>query len=283
MKSLILSICLLFVCTSSAFAETNNPLEQLSAGDFATVEQAFSSLQTQFEQGEASEYELLDAYKVFYQQEDKYSAQFADWIKHYPKSSSAYLARGVYYRKLGEFRRGTKYVGHVPDEALQYMQKMHQLAKNDLNTSLQLNPKSYLSVLHLLNIAQFEADNLAASKYLALANKIYPENFMVRARYLIHLTPKLGGSYELMEKFIDECRVQGVPKEQIDLFNAIKFDDLGNVAEEQGQLNQAIPVYVYALSLGQSAGMRFRQDYLPHAPHICTQPPHDSMAYCQEH
>lgn len=272
--------CLLVISIQPALAQFVSPLEQLKANKVAVVEHQFSTLQARFEKGDASEYDLLDAYKSFYQREDLYRPQLDNWIKSYPKSSSAYLARGVYYRKLGEFRRGTKHISQVPKENIVYMNQMFEIAKNDLNASLDLNPKSYLAILHLLNIAQFQGDKRAADKYLSLGNAVLPSNFIVRARYLIQLAPKWGGSYGLMEQFIDECRTQKLTQDKIDLLIAIMSDDRGTTAEGRGNREQAHAEYKKALILSRAAGQRFRQDYLRRSSRICREPEHRGNEYC---
>jgi tetratricopeptide (TPR) repeat protein len=161
------------------------------------------------------------------------------------------------------------------------MEQMFELSKRDLETSLRLNPKSYLAILNLLNIAQFEGADRVADKYLALGNAVLPSNFIVRARYLIHLTPKWGGSYRRMEKFIDECESQGLAQDKIDLLNAIKIDDQGTAAEERGNIEQARAEFKKALILSRSAGQRFRQDYLSSSSRICAEPEHRSKEYCR--
>jgi tetratricopeptide (TPR) repeat protein len=258
----------------------SDAVTQLCSGNIENVERRFSGLQSDFEKGKVTEYELFDAYKAFYQQEDRYRPQFDSWIKAYPSSASAYLARGTYYRKLGDFRRGTQYVPEVPNEDLNYMEQMHALATRDLETSVRLNPKSYLAILQLLNIAQFDGDEAAARRYLNVGNEILPSNFMVRARYLITLTPKWGGSYEQMDKFIAECKSQGVPQGKLDLFNAIKFDDQGRVAEEDRNHDDARGLYEKALGLSVAGGPRFRRDYLKQAIRLCRESGYSDRPYC---
>lgn len=266
--------------THSLHAQTSRPLEQLRSNNIAKVEAEYSALQKRFEIGAASEYDLLDAYKAFYQRQDQYRAELGNWIKSYPNSASAYLARGVYYRKLGEFTRGTNYISQVPQENISYMEHMFLLSKQDLSTSLRLNLRSYLTILHLLNIAQFEVDDRAADKYLALGNAVLPSNFLLRARYLIHLAPKWGGSHQKMEQFIEQCRAQGLSQDKIDMLSAIKADDQGTVAEERGNTGQARTEFKKALLLARSSGKRFRQDYLSSSTRICGEPEHRGKDYC---
>ena len=281
MNKLIGLLCVIACSVPSTFAQSVNALDQLKAGDFKLVEDSFSALQSEFEQGLKTEYDLFDAYKVFYQRDDVFRPQLNQWIERYPKSSSAYLARGIYFRKLGEFRRGSDYVDKVKNENMEYMEEMFELAKKDLRTSLRIDQKSYLAVLHLLNIAQFEGDDRAAREYLVLGSTAYPGNFLVRARYLIHLTPKWGGSYTAMDTFIESCRSQGMPPDKINLLSAIKFDDQGHSAQEQGQTEQARSAYANALALSRSSGPRFRQDYLQYSLQICREPQNSSKEYCR--
>ena len=261
-------------------AQSSNAIPNLKAKNFAVVEKEFSELQQRFERGAASEYELLDAYKAFYLREDAYRAELDGWIKSYPNSSSAYLARGVYFRKLGEFRRGGAYISKVPQENLSYMEKMYALAKQDLSQSLKLNPRSYLAVLHLLNIAQFQGDDVAAARYLSVGNEIFPTNFIVRARYLIHLTPRWGGSYREMEEFVNKCRAEGVPQDKINMFLAIISEDKGDIAKQQGKIPLAQAEYKKALVYSQKAGSRFRQDYLIKSLSLCQSQEHRTREYC---
>lgn len=281
MRFLLRSPCLLAVFAQLAFAQTGDILEQLRSGHFRSVETRFSTVQTDFEKGRVTEFDLLDAYKVFYRKDDNLRTELNAWVTAYPESSSAYLARGAYFRKLGEFKRGTNYISQTPAEDVRYMTQMFDLAKKDLGMALQLNPKSYLAALHLLNIAQFEGDDDAANTYLRLGNSLLPSNFLVRARYLIHLTPRWGGSYPRMDHFISQCLTDGLNTSRIDLLRAIELDDQGRVLHENGDWEKARPKYLDALRLSISGGSRFRRDYLSASMKVCSDPQHGSKEYCQ--
>jgi tetratricopeptide (TPR) repeat protein len=238
-------------------------------------------VQSEFEKGRITEFTLLDLYKVFYQRQDNLRAELNAWVKAYPKSSSAYLARGVYFRKLGEFKRGTNYISQVPPESIQYMAQMFTLAKRDLETALRLNPRSYLAVVHLLNIAQFEGDDDASDRYLQLGNALQPSNLLVRARYLIHLTPRWGGSYASMDQFIDESRAAGLAANQVDLLRAILLNDQGSALLSKGDWQQARRKYEGALQLSMAGGPRFRRDYLNESMQVCSDTQLAAKEYCQ--
>jgi tetratricopeptide (TPR) repeat protein len=280
MRKFVVLLCIAAGFSHSVFAQSNNPLDQLKAGDFKSLEGRYSVLQSQFERGVASEYDLLDAYKVFYLRDNVLEPQLNEWVERF-KSSSAHLARGIYFRKRGEFARGTDYISRVPDEDVQFMEQMFELAKKDLKTSLRLNAKSYLAIVHLINIAQFQGDDRAARECLALGNATLPNNFLIRARYLIHLAPKWGGSYKMMDKFIETSRSEGLPPEKIQMLTAIELDDQGHSAREQGQSELARSTYAKALTLAIPAGSRFRRDYLQYSLQICAEPQTGTAIYCR--
>lgn len=283
LRRLSLIILAAFMSLTQTFcAKKVDIYDALEAGNYRVLQTTYSRLQSEFNEGDLSEYKLLVAYKLFYQRQDIFRKQLNGWIVHYPDSSVAYLARGIYYRKLGEFRRGTKYINQVPQKNIIYMEQMFQLAKKDLNKSLKLDPDSYLAVLHLLNIAQFEDNDSAARHYLIMGDRIFPENILMRARYLIHLTPRWGGSYSKMENFIKGERQYGLSRDNEKLLIAIELDDQGEEAQEAGDQSRAIAKYVKALTLTESAANWARHHYLQYSLQLCHLLQYHSKTYCQK-
>jgi len=263
------------------FEKLDNTMDLLTSGNFAEVEDYYSKRQKEFESGALTEYDIREAYGVFHQKQDVYRAQLDGWIKAYPQSPSAYLARGIYYRVLGNLRRGEGAISELSPEDLEFVEQMWALGKEDLETSLRLNPRGYWAMLQLLNIAQEVGDTDAAQKYLRLGNAELPSNLMLRARYMLSITSRWGGSSEIMQKFIDESRDEGVPASTIDLLTAIKLDDEGFVLEQQGRLTSAEETYEKALQLSMSSGAKFRDTYLGYASELCKKAEYTRKPYCQ--
>lgn len=266
---------------ASAPAQTKSPLALLAEGQIAAVETSYSDLQRRFEAGKASEMDLLDAYMAFYQREDRYTPQLNAWIAAYPKSASAYAARGVYFRRLGDARRGGDYIDKVPPENLRYMEQMHALAIKDLTAALAANPKSYIAALHLLNIAVFAGDDLKAFRYLNVGNEILPTNLLIRARYLISLTPKWGGSWKEMEVFIGQQKANGASADRVEQLRSIMANEMGRVAQEAGEEAASRQAYTRALELSKSGGAWFRNYYLKASLQMCRDPNQSSKEYCR--
>lgn len=177
------------MCSASSI----NIRESIRAMKFADAEANLQATEAAFQQGSLSEYDFLEVYKVFYEHDDVLANEMATWVGDRPSSYIAYLARGTYRRKLGEFRRGGAYINMVPAENVRYMQQQFELAKSDLRKALSLKQNAFLALLNLMNIAMYEDDGQSANQFLSTANKAYPNNLLIRARYLVHLEPRWGG------------------------------------------------------------------------------------------
>lgn len=265
----ILAMVFLF-WASVCSAEELDVQKALRAKQFDTIEKVLRMKEAGFEQGKLNEYDLVDAFKPFYQQEDVFSNEMTEWTKQRPNSYVAHLARGTYYRKLGEFRRGTRYMRETPAANVRFMQEQFEIAKKDLYKALDLNPRSYLAILNLLNITLRQGDYEQADELLRRGNKLYPRNILMRGRYMVHLQPRWGGSYEAMDAFVRKSRVDGVPDTDLNLLVAIKLEDIGFTSEEHGDFDSARKNYLKALALSSDTDRRFVPVHILHAADWCS-------------
>ena len=256
---MLLSLLLVLSQASAAITDGGrfDALAELQAEHYSNLEAHFASVQSDFVRGAMSENELIDAYTVFYAQDANRNVKFDKWVQRYPKSYYAHLALGIYDEKLAEFLRGHKYVSQTPNSQLAAMQAPQEAASKELTLSLELNRHPYLSVLHLLNIANWRGDDEAADQYLAMGNRLFPQNMRIRIRYLIHLEPRWGGSYPAMEAFIARTKAEGADKKIVSGLEAIKYQEMGCKAWDAGDLTTAREQFQQALALGGIAGADF--------------------------
>ncbi len=256
--------CLLLsaILLPSAQAGGIDVIAKLRAHEFSELERHYEDVESRFERRGLSERDLLAAYYPFYRKEDTLSADFSAWIEQRPSSSLARLSRGIYLRKLGEFRRGQGYAHQTRAADLEYMTQMHARANEDLIAALRQRPDSYITVLHLLNIAQFSMDRQAARAYLDAANRLVPDNLFARARYLISLAPRWNGSHDQMDAFVEETKTGGVTEQLGRWLEAIVSDNRADVAFYQGDDAGAAAYAADALRLSADAGEQFRSDFL---------------------
>lgn len=269
MTRLIAMFAVLGLAVASPARAAFDLLASLQARDFATLERELGAVETRFEKGALDEYALLDAFRPLYMREDRVSADLDAWVQAYPKSYVALLARGTYYRKLGELNRGTGYAASVPDGALSYMDSAFARAEKDLVASLPLTPKPYLAVLNLMNIARYRSNLEAADTYLNQGNALLAGNMLLRGRYQDLLKPRWGGSYERMQAFVDRSRKEGIGDANVGLLRAMIVDDQALVQEESGDMPGAMQRFAEAVRLAQGASLRLQQDYIGNAVRAC--------------
>lgn len=237
--------------------------------DFDALEAHFGSIEAKFEGGELSEFDLLDAYKPFYSRDDVYSSEMLAWTEAHPDSYAAHVARGTYYRKLGEFKRGTTFSAAVPESTAQAVVRALALAEGELTSALALSSRPHMAVLGLLNIARYRNDEAAADHYLSEARRILPGNILARARYLDHLRPRWGGSYEQMSAFVQRCRSEGLAEDQLVVLAAMIENDKGLVAQTRGDLPAAAQHFRASLLAIESAHPQLRSTYFWHSLQAC--------------
>jgi tetratricopeptide (TPR) repeat protein len=267
----LLSIALFVATLASASASAQDLVADLRAHRFDAVERPLQAAEDAFVANRLSEYDLLDAYKAFYVAQDVLSDDMAAWERERPNSWIARVASGTYHRKLGEIRRGQGYIQDVPPDDQQYMLRQFGLAQSELKRALQMNPHSYLAMLNLVNVAQFVSDDKLADRMLVLGNQSWPANLLIRARYLVHLAPRWGGSLRAIDAFIADTRTAHAPADVVRLLEAVGDTERGFVYETQGQPDRALEAYRRTVVAASRGGVdpRFARTYLLYALRHC--------------
>lgn len=224
-------------------------VKMLRSGQFVQLDQRYNKFQDQYGQGTFNDRELTLKYQAFYDTSPENEAFLNQWIAKNPTSYPARLARGIYLRKLGEEARGAKFVKDTPRENIIKLHQYLERANNDLLDSLKLSRKPIVTLLHLINSSMMRGEKQESVVWLNYANRIDPNNYGIRRRYLLTLTPRWGGSYEQMWAFLKVCRDQQTSPEYLRIFEANIYLDQAKSFAEQDQREQALPLYRKALSL----------------------------------
>lgn len=233
--------------------------------DFVALEKHFRSIDEGFANGRIPEFELVEYYKPFYFSKDELADELKAWTVAFPNSYPAYVARGTYYRKLGEFSRGEDF--KPADESA--MEQDFAIAEVDLERARWLSEKPYLAALGLLNIARYRNDEDAAYGALQLGNLALPTNILLRARYQDHLKPRWGGTYAKMREFTYICKVEGLAEKDLGLLSAMVDDDRASIAEGQNDVDEAVMHYSAALAKARDADPRAIAQYLDRSLEAC--------------
>jgi tetratricopeptide (TPR) repeat protein len=283
MKAIVAIVIFLFssIIPMDSFAQKGTQLLRLlEMGDFNHLEFATKQIQSEFENGSLSEIELRNTYRPFYNLTPETLAKVQEWERKFPTSYAAHLIRGTYYKKKGMKARGTKYISETPQENIRMMHEYYKIARTELNASLELTEKPFLSVFHLLTISMDEGSKETSLALLMSANKMLPNNTLVRNRFMISLEPRWGGSYEEMNNFIAKSQEEGLNAAGLMQLKAIMYDDMGFTAKEAGDKRSAIEYFSKALELADRVGGEFRKDFLSHSNYYTCREP-SLKKYCQ--
>jgi hypothetical protein len=254
--------------------------EDLRAHRFEVIEQQFEAVEADFQAGRVSEFDLLDAWKAFYPgpgREDM-GRGLGAWMRERPNSWIAKVAFGTFWRKRGEASRGQGPAPGVPAQDFRDMTQQLDLAKPELWRALETNPRSWVAMLNLMNIAQFESDDALADKVLALSEKAYPRNLVIRARYLIHVSPRWGGSMDDMDRFISKVHGQFGLADVAGWLDAARCDQQGSAEESEGRLDRALTTYQRCMVLARGADPRYISSYVLYAARHCDGAPDGRVA-----
>jgi hypothetical protein len=80
------------------------------------------------------------------------------------------------------------------------MRQYHEIGVTELEKSLKLTEKPFLSVFHLLDISKSGGSKRQSRGLLFAANKMLPGNTLARNRFMTTLTPLWGRSFEEMNQ-----------------------------------------------------------------------------------
>lgn len=241
------------ICASLSYGQADSGfLGLLRQGDFNRLESETTALQQRFAAGHETEFGLRQAYRPLYALTEQDLSKLDDWQKAYPKSYAVRLVRGTYYKRAGFSARGGEFASRTPAEKFAAMKKLHARAVPELEASLSLTEKPYLSVFHLLDLSDGNRD--LQKSLMDSGTRMLPSNRLIRGRYMHSLTPRWGGSYDEMREFLSYARRTGATKIGLMELEGILYDDMGDTAINQGDQDSAIRSFRKALELNDKVG-----------------------------
>jgi hypothetical protein len=275
------SLLLVAASTTSHANQDNTLVLALYDKDFVRAEKYLDDLTARFEKRTLAEFDYTAAYAELGFHRPELIRYLNAWVEQRPNSVQALLSRGRFYKRLADQKRGNKRFADVPKADIEEMRRLHGLAYTDLTAVLKLKPDAYYALVQLLNITQDHGAKAEARRMIDEANRIFPQNFVARARYLLQLTPRWGGSYPEMEQFIAESKSTGASPRQVRWLTAIMKDDQANWATRDDSEKKR-KLYMEALQLFSDAPRDVARRYLMWAPgQICWQRAHKTARYCR--
>ena len=130
------------------------------------------------------------------------------WIDQRPQSFFAQLSTGIFYFNHAAYARGYKFISETSPAQLAEMNKIDEKAVGYLQKAMQLDPHSALPQGVLLGIAarEDEAAGKNAAQWLQAANQADPKNLAARIKAVNFLSPRWGGSFELLDQMVEQAK-----------------------------------------------------------------------------
>lgn len=246
---------------ASVLAEAGPALDvstKLAAEKYAELEKDFAPVLNAYLAGSATEDNLAPKFAAP-AGTPGLESRLDGWVKAYPASYSARLSRGL-YRVADAWRsRGDKFSDRTTDAQLKGFTDGLNQAAADLNASIKLYAKPVWSYTALIQISRgLGGKRDDARQLLDKVLTIDPQAYGPRMEYQIMLTPKWGGSVDLMEGFARECRQSAMSKQNKDRIEAWHHAYLGEDALMERDYRRASDEYLKAYDAGHEPRRLFQ-------------------------
>jgi len=241
---------------SEAVSRDPEVLAMLDRGDYAGLDKKLGSLQKRFEAGQLDELSLKAIYQPFTLLTPAQEVALQAWAKARPASYTAHLALGYHYKVLAWKARGDDFTADTPRQNFVKMYRWLELSNRELQLSMKLTPKPYMTVYHLQDIASLVGNKQASDQLVAAGTLMLPHARLVRERYLRSLMPRWGGSYEQMREFIDMSRKDGADPACVEQMEISLDGQMASHAWREKNYAEANRLYLIVLDRASQLGLK---------------------------
>ncbi len=221
----------------------------LRAAHFEQLERKTSSLDVAYLKDSKALRAYDDAMRAFQTTDETVAARLNEWVKRFPDSYGARLARSNYFIERGWQVRGKKYVDQTPPENITAMNAWFDKALADLRKARSLSKKPMLSYLYEMQIVMARGSDNENRALLRQATALDPGEVMVYRAYMLSLRPQWGGSIEQMNAFLDEARRAPLEKEDLRYLEAKIWRARARQSKLDKDYRAAIEHYTRAIAL----------------------------------
>jgi Zn-dependent protease with chaperone function/TPR repeat protein len=180
----------------------------LARRDFDALDRLLALHQQAFEHDPSASRPLESAYPAFRLLPDDQEAVLSEWIERMPASYAARVARGNYYLWRGLEARGSAFSANTPPERMSAMRRDLDKARADLEASIPLAQKPFMSHFSLMTIARYLGARERGERHYREAVKLGPQSIALRLDRMSSLEPRWGGNLADMEAFAVESSAQ---------------------------------------------------------------------------
>lgn len=228
--------------------------------DYVELERTLGGYQRDFEKDPKGSRRVENVFRVFGKIPRGAEQTLDEWVQKDPSSYVAALARGSFYLSQGIEARGTGFVGDTSAESIEAMRAYFRKASADLERSLGLSAKPYLSRRGLMTIALYAGNSDSEKIQYEEAAKLAPASVETRLAYMRSLEPRWGGSYAAMQAFVAASRAALDPRE-LDRLAARIPAYHGFEADQAKDFRKAVEYFDEAITLSDDADTLCQRSY----------------------
>jgi TPR repeat protein len=255
---LVLVFIAIIFFQSTEATEVVSPAQKISneAINKALAEKKISDLENlmqnhmaSYKKGQITADELSERFSIFNINNPALEPVLDQWVNQYPKSSVALAARGSFLVATAWAQRGTAISKDTSAKQFENLQAYMRRADTDLRTSAILDDKPIHSYVMLIQAAKGLNKRDEMYQSILAAIKTDPKIFGARRAYLNAVTPKWGGSFQMMDEIIAEAKNSPMTDEDKRRLEADYFSLKGDQAKLDKDYNAAHELYKKSYAL----------------------------------
>lgn len=230
--------------------------------DYEELQRLLGGYQRAFEEDPGTSPRLENAFGTLHRVPRRAETALNEWVGRYPSSYVARVARGSFYQSQGLEARGAAYFKDTPEGNIRAMRAYLGKARTDLERSLKMTQKPYLSHRTLMSIARTSGNRKTERTHYLEAVKLAPQSVELRLAHMTSLEPRWGGSYAEMEALVTESRSQLKDPGAVARLAARVPAERADERQRAKDYVQALKHYDEALGLYASAGTLCERSYV---------------------
>ena len=231
----------------SDIVELRQLLEKEQFDQLNSVLQAYQEI---FENNQADEYRLYDAYRTFECTLPAYEALLQRWLQATPDTYQPYLALAQYYYARAWASRGSKWAKDTSGQQFAAMNAFFEKAQSNLNKALEIDPNLMIAYNTLLGIYNAQGNYSDEDRIIAKANERFPGSFLIRLTISWAKQPRWGGSYPQMEALAKEAERFADQNPKIPVLYGLIYQDQAGKFRRAEKYEKALALLGQALAFG---------------------------------
>ena len=247
------------VCDDSNADEETSALRKelvalLRDKKFAAIEDTLKDREARTLKGEFRDQSLYRLTKFADSAEPELEPLMNEWVRNNPASFMALMVRANFHLAVGWKKRGNKFSNATSQDQFDAMNESFKKAGSDLAASSKLAPVSVLPYSGLINIAGSMAQsNDKIQDVLLRANKIDPQNYVVRKMAIWRLSPRWGGSFDALDKIIEQAKSSKLNAADLRrLEYSVLFEKGSHFKDVEKRPLEALPYFMQAAKMCDS-------------------------------